>query len=137
MFAQRTVQEIAVANYQVPPPEKFSFKPNEWLRWIRRFERMLKATGLDQKDGESQVNTLIYSMGEAADDIVVLFGITAGEAKQYDFVKGKFEAHFVVKGNVIFLKEPNLTREVNRIVSPWISSLQIYIVWLNTMNLEH
>ena len=137
MFAQRTVQEIAVANYQVPPPEKFSFKPNEWLRWIRRFERMLKATGLDQKDGESQVNTLIYSMGEAADDIVVLFGITAEEAKQYDFVKGKFEAHFVVKGNVIFLKEPNLTREVNRIVSPWISSLQIYIVWLNTMNLEH
>ena len=137
MFAQRTVQEIAVTNYQVPPPEKFSFKPNEWLRWIRRFERMLKATGLDQMDGESQVNTLIYSMGEAADDIVVLFGITAEEAKQYDFVKGKFEAHFVVKGNVIFLKEPNLTREVNRIVSPWISSLQIYIVWLNTMNLEH
>ena len=76
-------------------------------------------------------------MGEAADDIVVLFGITAEEAKQYDVVKGKFEAHFVVKGNAIFLKEPNLTREVNRIVSPWISSLQIYIVWLNTMNLEH
>ena len=47
MFAQRTVQQIAVANYQVPPPEKFSFKPNEWLRWIRRFERMQKVTGLD------------------------------------------------------------------------------------------
>ena len=61
-------------------------------------------------------------MGEAADDIVVLFGITAEEAKQYDVVKGKFEAHFVVKGNVTFLKEPNLTREVNSIVSPWISS---------------
>ena len=61
-------------------------------------------------------------MGEAADDIVVLFGITAQEAKQYDVVKGKFEAHFVVKGSAIFLKEPHLTREVNRIVSPWISS---------------
>ena len=59
MSAQRTVQQIAVANYQVPPPEKFSFKPDEWLRWIRRFERMRKATGLDQKDGESQLNTLI------------------------------------------------------------------------------
>ena len=47
MFAQRTAQQIAVANYQVPPPEKFSFKPNEWLRWIRRFERMQKVTGLD------------------------------------------------------------------------------------------
>ena len=47
MSAQRTVQQIAVANYQVPPPEKFSFKPDEWLRWIRRFERMRKAIGLD------------------------------------------------------------------------------------------
>ena len=61
-------------------------------------------------------------MGEAADDIVVLFGITAEEAKQYDVVKGKFEAHFVVKGNVTFLKEPNLTQEVYKIVSPWITS---------------
>ena len=61
-------------------------------------------------------------MGEAADDIILLFGITAEEAKQYEVVKGKFEAHFVVKGNVTFLKEPNLTREVNRIVSLWISS---------------
>ena len=61
-------------------------------------------------------------MGEAADDIVVLFGITAEESKQYNVVKCKFEAHFVVKGNVTFMKEPNLTREVNRILSPWISS---------------
>ena len=61
-------------------------------------------------------------MGEAADDIVVLFGIAAEESKQYDVVKCKFKAHFVVKGNVTFMKEPNLTREVNRIVSPWISS---------------
>ena len=61
-------------------------------------------------------------MGEAADDIVVLFGITAKEAQQYDVVKGKFEAHFVVKGNVTFLKEPNLTQEVYKIVSPWITS---------------
>ena len=59
-------------------------------------------TGLDQKDGESQVNTLIYSMGEEADDIVMSFGLTAEEAKQYNVVKGKFEAHFVVKRNVIF-----------------------------------
>ena len=41
-------------------------------------------------------------MGEEADDIVVSFGLTAAEAKQYDSVKGKFESHFVVKRNVIF-----------------------------------
>ena len=57
------VQAVSVANYQVPPPEKFSFKPEDWIRWFRRFERFRKATGLDQKSGDNQVNTLVYSMG--------------------------------------------------------------------------
>ena len=83
------VQQIPIASCQVPPPEKFNFKPEEFR----------KATELD---GESQVNTLIYSMGEEADDIVMSFGLTNEEAKQYIMVKGKFEAHFVVKRNVIF-----------------------------------
>ena len=60
------VQAVSVATYQVPPPEKFSFKPEDWTRWIRRFERFRKATGLDQKSDENQVNTLVYSMGEEA-----------------------------------------------------------------------
>ena len=51
------VQAVSVANYQVPPPEKFNFKPEDWTRWIRRFEKFRKATGLDQKSGENQVNT--------------------------------------------------------------------------------
>ena len=77
------VQQISMTSYQVPPPEKFNFKPEEWSHWIKGFERFRKATGLDQKDGESQVNTLIfYSMGEEADDIVMSFGQTAEEALQ-------------------------------------------------------
>ena len=94
--------KIPIASYQVPPPEKFNFKPEEWFRWIKCFKRFQKGTGLDQKDGESQVSTLIYSMGKEADDIVMSFGLTTEEAKQYNVVKGKFEAHFVVKRNIIF-----------------------------------
>ncbi|KAL9984704.1 hypothetical protein ACROYT_G007030 [Oculina patagonica] len=41
-------------------------------------------------------------MGEEADDIMVAFGLSTEEAKQYHIVKGKFEAHFVVKRNVVF-----------------------------------
>ena len=52
-----------VANFQVTPPEKFAFKPENWLKWIQRFERFRKATGLDKQTGENQVNTLIYTMG--------------------------------------------------------------------------
>jgi len=32
------IQAVSVANYQVSPPEKFNFKPEDWIRWIRRFE---------------------------------------------------------------------------------------------------
>ena len=66
-----------VANFQVTPPEKFSFKPEEWPKWIQRFERFCKATGLDKQSGENQVNTLIYTMGEQADDIFITFEFTA------------------------------------------------------------
>ena len=48
------------------------------------------------------MNTLVYSMGEAADDIMVSFGLTADNAKQYELVKNRFESHFIVKRNIIF-----------------------------------
>ena len=78
---QPMVQHIPIPSYQVPPPEAFNFKPKEWSCWIKRFERFRKATELDHEDGESQVNTLICSIGEEADDIVISFGLTAEEAK--------------------------------------------------------
>ena len=96
------VQAISVPNYQVPPTEKFSFKPEDWTRWIRRFERFRKATGHNQKSGENQVNTLVYSMGEEADDITVSFGLTADDAKECELVKNRFESHFIVTRNIIF-----------------------------------
>ena len=91
-----SVQQISVANFQVPLPDKFSFKPKEWLEWIKRFQKL---TGLNQKDSETQVNSLIYSMG---DGIAVLLGLTAEEAEEYNTVKEKFERHFVIKRNTIF-----------------------------------
>ena len=46
------------ATYQVVPPEAFNFnRPEEWTKWIRRFERFRKASGLETKDEEAQVNT--------------------------------------------------------------------------------
>ena len=56
-------QAVSVANYQVPPPAKFSFKPEDWTHGIRRFERFRKAACLDQKSGENQMNTLVLLDG--------------------------------------------------------------------------
>lgn len=95
-------QRISIASYQVAPPESFNFKAPEWSKWIRRFERFRKATGLDEKTGENQVNTLIYSMGQQADDIMASFDLNEEESQDYNVVKEKFESYFVVKRNVIY-----------------------------------
>ena len=80
-----------VANFQVTPPEKFAFKPEDWPKWIQRLERFRKATGLDKQTGKNQVNTLIYTMGEQADDIFISFEFTAEQEKNYVEVKEKFK----------------------------------------------
>jgi hypothetical protein len=62
---------MAVASYQVVSPDSFTFhQPEEWPRRIRRFERFRSASGLDEKSEETQVNTLVYTMGDEADDIL-------------------------------------------------------------------
>ncbi len=56
--------------FQVPPPQKFDFsKPEEWPKWSKRFERFRVASGLELQPEENQVNTLIYTMGDEAEDI--------------------------------------------------------------------
>ena len=50
-----------MATFQVNPPEQFTFKPEEWEKWSRRFERFRITFGLSKESEESQVNVLIYS----------------------------------------------------------------------------
>ena len=45
-------------------------KPEEWQKWIRRFERFWQASWLSVKSEMNQVNTLVYSMGDEADVIL-------------------------------------------------------------------
>ena len=61
----------AMATFQVTAPESFdTHYPENWTKWIRRFERFRQASGLASKSEENQVNTLVYSMGDEADDIL-------------------------------------------------------------------
>ena len=69
---------------------------------VERFERFSKVTGLDKQSGESQVNTLIYTMGDQADDVFISFELTQEQEKSFEEVKEKFENYFIVKRNVIF-----------------------------------
>ncbi len=75
----------SMATYQMALPEQFDFnKPHEeWPKWFRRFERFRQASGLVAKDELNQVNTLIYSMGDRADDIFRSFGLSETNQKKY------------------------------------------------------
>ena len=83
-------------SYQIAPPAPFNFsRTDEWPRWIRRFERFRQASGLVEKSEENQVNTLIYTMGDAADDIFQAFMLQDEDKKKYEVVKEKFEKHYI------------------------------------------
>ena len=41
------------------------------------------------------MNTLMYSMGQKADDILQLFQLLADDEKKYDMVKVKFDGYFI------------------------------------------
>ena len=91
------------ASYRIPAVEKFDFaKPEEWSRWIRRFERFRQASDLASKSEEVQVSTLVYSLGDKAEDILTLFNLEAEELKKYETVKEKFESFFEKRRNTIY-----------------------------------
>ena len=47
------------------------------------------------------MNSLIYAMGDKADDVMRSFCLSAEDQKQYDVVKKKFDS-FLVKQHVIY-----------------------------------
>ena len=101
--SQAQARPRTMATFQISPPSAFDFtKPEEWPKWIRRFERFRISSGLCEEPGVNQVNTLIYTMGDAADDIYATFGLSATDGEDYAIVKARFDSHFVAKRNVIF-----------------------------------
>ena len=92
-----------MVSYQIPPPKSFNFsKPEEWSKWFQQFQRFRQASGLHEKSSENQVNILMYTMGNAADNILSFFGLTDKKKNTYDMVVERFKRHFVKKRNIIF-----------------------------------
>ena len=77
-----------VSGYQLL--EGFTFSnPEGWPSWIRRFEKFRNAFDLDEKSEEKQVSSLIYAMGDEAEDILDSFWLSDDEQKSYTTVRGK------------------------------------------------
>ena len=91
-----------MATVSVNAPDEFSFQPEEWKKWLKRFERFMQVSGYSEKSDEVKVSTLIYTMGPKAEEIFSSFGLTDAEAKVYAGVEKKFTEHFEPKKNIIF-----------------------------------
>ncbi len=97
--------------FSISPPEHFDFSNfGSWPNWIRRFERFLIAAGISERSQEYQVNSLIYTTGDKADDIMCTLALSKADRKEYDKVKEAFEKHFVYKHNVIYERAKEMPR---------------------------
>ena len=85
------------------PPPPFDFKkPDEWTKWKRRFEQFMSASGLNKEDETRQVSTLLYCLGEEAEDVLVSTNITDESRKKYADVMAKLDSYFKVRRNLVF-----------------------------------
>ncbi len=86
-----------MASVKLQPPSLFNFQsPDEWPRWKWRFEQFCQASGLSSKGDSQQVFTLLYCMGETAEDVLSSTDITAEEKQTYASVITKFDSFFKV-----------------------------------------
>lgn len=71
-----------MATFQVSPPEAFDFsKPDRLAKMDKMIWTFRQASGLEMKGQEIQVNMLIYTMGNKADDILSSFGLSKDDQK--------------------------------------------------------
>ena len=92
-----------MTSIRLQPPTPFSFEnPDDWPKWRRRFEQFRLASGLSEGENERQVSTLLYCMGEDAEDVLASTSISDEERKSYETVLRKLDDFFKVRKNVIF-----------------------------------
>ena len=131
-------RERTMLTFQVNPPEQFIFKPEEWEKWSRRFERIRIASGLSKESEDSQVNALTYSMGDTADDLLLSFDMSEADRKKYKPIKHKFDSHFVIKKNVIYerAKLNMRSQKEGEPVDSFITDLHAHAEFCNFENLR-
>ena len=77
-------------------PKSATAKPDLWSKWKRRFKQFASASGLDKEDEARRISTLLYCLGEEADDVLSSTNISADDRKKYNKVIDKFEEYFQV-----------------------------------------
>ncbi|XP_005088965.1 uncharacterized protein LOC101855985 [Aplysia californica] len=87
----------------LPSPKPFDGKTESWPRWRQCFNRFRSCTGLLNKSQSEQVSTLLYTMGEVADDILTTLSVEESTATYTEVIEA-FDTHFDARKNIIFAR---------------------------------
>jgi len=102
MVSEKPTSTI-VTKLLLQPPSMFCFKNTEkWPRWKRRFEQFRLVSGLTEQGEERRVSTLLYYLGEEAEQILDTTRIFVDNRKSYKKVIEEFDNYFKVRKNIIF-----------------------------------
>ena len=83
-------------------PEQFNFlQPSEWPTWSQRFKRFRLAEKLHKEEGDIQVSSLLYAMGDESETKFKTFALTDVEQNDFDTVMSKFDTYFRPKVNYL------------------------------------
>lgn len=90
-----------MATIRLEPPPPLDFKRTEadsWPRWKKRYKQFRVASGLCNEDESRQVSTLLYCLGEGAEEVLQATVTSLEKAKQrYCDAIETFEAYFRAK----------------------------------------
>ena len=77
----------AIATLTLQPPALFDFsKLDDWPKWIKRFEQYCVASGFSKDSETRQVSTLLYCLGDEAEDVLSSTNISEEDKTNYSKV---------------------------------------------------
>ncbi|KAK3782887.1 hypothetical protein RRG08_002516 [Elysia crispata] len=87
----------------LPLPRQFEGTSELWPRWRARFQRYRLCSGLSDKPNSGQVGTLLYTMGDVADDILAVIKLDETSCT-FDEVMAALDGYFNSRKNTIFAR---------------------------------
>ncbi|KAL3205063.1 hypothetical protein MRX96_011378 [Rhipicephalus microplus] len=85
-----------MASFIIQPPDAFNFSSaNEWPKRKQRFDGFRTYLGLCVKPEHNQVDTLLYIMGQEAEEIYDTFTLFEDNSKKFDAVVEQFDKYFI------------------------------------------
>ena len=97
------VAAVLVRNDNFATATTSSFnKPEGWPRWKQRFLQFRSASGLATAPDAQQTSTLLYCLGEEAEDVLNSAGAKDADKATVDKIIKKFDENFATRRNIIY-----------------------------------